>query len=114
MADLDSDAFEVRRRAAQELEKLGDLAEPALRAALKDKPAAGARRQIEELLEALSNWPTERLRIARAVTAVEQMGTPAARLLLEDLTRGAPQALLTREARAAVDRLAKRPPRPSH
>ena len=44
IADLDSPQFETRQKAAMELEKLGDLAEPALRAALADKPSLEVRR----------------------------------------------------------------------
>ena len=37
------------------------------------------------------------------------IGTPAARRLLSDLAKGAGDARLTREARAALDRIEKRP-----
>jgi hypothetical protein len=43
------------------------------------------------------------------VWALEQAGTPDARRLLEDLGRGAPEARLTREAKAALLRLERRP-----
>jgi RNA polymerase sigma factor (sigma-70 family) len=109
LADLDSDTFAVRKRAAQELEGLGDLAEPALREALRGRPTPEGRRQMESILEGSTGWSTPRLRVARAVMALESAGTPAARHLLQEAASGAPGALLTRQARAALDRLEKRP-----
>jgi hypothetical protein len=52
----------------------------------------------------------ESLRRLRAVEALEQIGTPAARELLEVLAKGTPDAGLTWEAREALERL-KRAPR---
>jgi WD40 repeat protein len=112
LADLDSDTFAVRKRAAQELEGLGDLAEPALREALKRRPTPEVRRQMEAILEGSTSWSTPRLRVARAVMVLELAGTPAARRLLQELAGGAPGALLTRQAQAALGRLEKRPAAP--
>lgn len=51
----------------------------------------------------------DRLREVRAVEALEHVGGAEARRLLEALAKGAPAARLTREARAALERLEKRP-----
>jgi RNA polymerase sigma factor (sigma-70 family) len=110
IADLDSDRFEVRARAQRELEKLGELAAPALRKALPS-PSAEVRRKAEALLakaDSLTPAP-ERLRELRAVEALEHAGTPEARRLLGTLSRGAAGARLTREARLAAERLSRRP-----
>jgi WD40 repeat protein len=110
IADLDNERFEMRQKAMEELGQLGEHAEPALRAALADKPSLEARRRIDELLEgirALSATP-ERLRELRAVEILEHIGTSGARQLLQTLAEGSPAARLTREAKAALDRLAKR------
>src|SRR5262245_15341995 len=53
LGDLNSDAFQTREKAGQELEKLGSNAKPFLREALKAKPGVEARRRIEALLEKL-------------------------------------------------------------
>jgi RNA polymerase sigma factor (sigma-70 family) len=107
LADLDSDDFDVREKATTDLEKLGDLAEPALRKALEGRPSPEVRRRAEALLKKLrkeSPGP-ERLRELRAMEALEQVGGTEARQLLRRLAEGAPEARLTREARGALGRL---------
>jgi hypothetical protein len=111
IADLDSGQFVVRERASQALYNLGDLAVPALQKALEASGSVEARRRIEQILQQLQGPVTEpeRMRPLRAVEALEQIGTPDARKVLEALAKGAPEAWLTREARASLERLAKRP-----
>jgi RNA polymerase sigma factor (sigma-70 family) len=110
IADLDSEQFAVRERAVQELEQLGELAESALRRQLTLKPSLEVKRRLEALLEKLERGllSGERLRACRAVEALEALGTPEAKQLLEALVKGAEGARLTREARAALERLAQR------
>jgi hypothetical protein len=111
IADLDSDRFTVRQRATEELERLAELAEPVLRKALAGEPSPEMRRRVGRLLQQLG-WPVkspERLRALRAVEGLEHIGTTEARRLLEKLAQGAPEAGLTREAKASLERLAKRP-----
>src|SRR5262249_10241252 len=106
--DLDSDEFTVRDKAAGELRQLGEPAVPALRQALTGNPSAEVRRQATPMIEALAAGSGEGLRGLRAVEALENVGSAEARSLLEALARGAPQARLTQEAAAALDRMAKR------
>jgi RNA polymerase sigma factor (sigma-70 family) len=106
--DLDNDQLAVRQQAAQELAELGDTAEPALRRGLQGTPSLELRRRIEQLLARLAEWPPDRLRALRAVEVLEQSGTTEAQRLLQELARGAPAARLTQEAKAALQRLAKR------
>jgi WD40 repeat protein len=110
IADLDSERFETRQKATEELKQLGERAEPGLREALKDKLSLEARKRVEDLLESvrmLSTTP-ERLRELRAVEVLEHIGTPEARQVLQTLAKGAPTARLTREARQSLQRIAKR------
>jgi WD40 repeat protein len=109
IADLGSRTFAVRGKAMQALEKLHDLAEPALRAALARKPTLEAARRLTGLLEKLQDPVTdpERLRAVRAVELLERIGTREAQQVLEALAAGAPAARLTREARAALERLSR-------
>jgi RNA polymerase sigma factor (sigma-70 family) len=109
IADLDDDDFPRREKATEELAKVGDLAEPALRKALEGPTSAEMRQRLKSLLERLrtASDSGERLRQARALEALEAMGTPEARGLLADLAGGAPDAWLTREAKTALGRLGK-------
>jgi RNA polymerase sigma factor (sigma-70 family) len=106
LADLDSDQFEVREKAARELEELGDGVEPALRKALAGRPSLELRRRAEEVLQALDpSRSPERLRGVRAVEVLELVGTAEGRRVLETVAKGAADARLTREAKASLQRL---------
>jgi WD40 repeat protein len=111
LADLDSDEFPVRERATREMEKLGAEAEPALRRAREGPLPLEVRRRVEPWLRspARTRWSAGMLRRLRAVQALERAGTPAARQALAALARGTPEARLTEEAQAALERLARRP-----
>jgi WD40 repeat protein len=107
IADLDSEDFATREKAAEELGRVAEGAERQLREALKGSPSAEARRRLEGLIRALEGWPPERLRVARAVEVLERVGTPEARKVLKALAEGSSGAWLTREARAALERLGR-------
>jgi hypothetical protein len=107
--DLDSDEFAVRERAARELGKLAEAAVPALRLALRGKPPLELRRRVEQLLRDAEAMSHEQLRLLRAVELLEQVGSPEARQVLRALASGAPEVRRTREAKAALNRLARRP-----
>jgi RNA polymerase sigma factor (sigma-70 family) len=110
IAGLDSDNFGERTRAGKELERLGELAEPALQLVLKGSPSLEVRRRAEDLLQKLEKTPFsgERLQALRAVEVLEHIGTAEARQVLEVVSQGAPGARLTREAKASLERLAQR------
>jgi hypothetical protein len=109
LGDLDKERFAVREAAMRELEGLGEDAAPALRQALAGKRSLEVRRRLEELLSrAKVLRPGERLRGVRAVEVLERIGTLEAKHLLKKLAEGAPEAQLTREAKASLQRLAKR------
>jgi Tol biopolymer transport system component len=107
--DLDSDQFDVRERAARDLEAQAESAAPALRRALRGKPAPELRRRLERLLADLEEVSPQNLRLYRAVEVLEQVGSREARQVLQTLARGAPEVGLTREAKAALDRMIRRP-----
>jgi RNA polymerase sigma factor (sigma-70 family) len=107
IADLDSNDFPVRDKATEELGKLGDAAAPALRQALAIKPALEVRKRLQQLLDQTRDWNAERLRDHRAIQALEHLGTPQAKQVLETLTTGAPEARRTEDAKASLKRLAR-------
>jgi hypothetical protein len=104
--DLEAAQFSVREQATGELEKLGEPAGPALRRWLNNRPSPEARRRAERLLRTLEHR-TPRLQELRAVAVLEYIGTAEARQVLTMLSRGAPEARLTQEAKASVERLTK-------
>ncbi len=110
LADLDNEQFRLRRKAAATLEQLGERAEPALRKTLAGSSSAEVRRQVEQLLKKLdaATLSGDQLREVRAVELLEHLATPEARQLLQKLATGAPEARLTREAKAALERLDRR------
>jgi len=102
IADLDSEAFKTREKAMRELEKLGDVALPALRKAQTEPTSLEARRRIERLLSRIDKALRQEL---RAVEVLERIATPEARTILKALAKGAPDAQLTRVAKTALARL---------
>jgi HEAT repeat protein len=105
LTDLGSDRFATREEATRALERLGPEAEAELRKALEAKPSAEVRLRIERHLDRLQ---TDESRHVRAVAVLEKVGTPEARQQLRRLADGAPPARLTREAKAALERLGRR------
>jgi hypothetical protein len=107
IAELGSETFATREAAMKELTKIVAAAEPALRNALEASPSPEARRRIEQLLAKLEDYGTagEPLRQARAIECLERIATPEARQLLQKLAEGVTGVWLTREAKAALQRL---------
>jgi len=91
------------------LEKLGELAHPALRKTLANKPTVETRRRIEQVLETteLENTTPAQRQALRAVGVLERIGTADAQRVLKSLAMGATEARFTQEAKAALQRLDK-------
>jgi RNA polymerase sigma factor (sigma-70 family) len=107
VALLENEQFIERERAARELAALDELALPALRAA-KGR-SLEHRRRIEALLRRAAIVANAvMLQALRAVEILERIASPDALRVLEPLAQGAPEARLTREAHAAVERLLSR------
>jgi RNA polymerase sigma factor (sigma-70 family) len=110
IADLDDERFSVREKVSTELAEYGDRAEPALRKTLQGQPSLEVRRRIEAILVELNRPLTAgQLRDRRAVEVLEQIDTLPTQEVLQALAKGAPGARLTREAKAALGRLAHSP-----
>jgi hypothetical protein len=82
LANLESEQLAVREKAQDGLANLDDLAEPALRQTLANKPTLEVRRRVQAVLERLRGPVTrpELLRSLRAVAVLEEIGrgTPTA------------------------------------
>jgi WD40 repeat protein len=112
IAELDDDQFTVRDKASRELERLGPAVEAILRTAAKENPSPEARRRIQTILVTLKNSDTSEaaldpVRAHIAVTLLEKIDTPESRRTIGELARGPADATVTREARAALERLKK-------
>jgi sugar lactone lactonase YvrE len=108
VADLDSQSFDTREAAERKLRELAKLAVPSLNEALVRRVSLEARR-IEGLLEQRESpiQSSELLQILRAIEALEHIGTPAAREVLESFASQTSNSYFKQEAKTAVDRLMK-------
>jgi WD40 repeat protein len=108
LADLDANDFGTRTAAVGKLTAAGDRVVGQLRDALRGDLSAEQRAAAGRVLGA---WQTaDRHRPARAVAAVELVGTAGARGLLTEWARGASGSRLSEEAVAALSRLTKQSP----
>jgi RNA polymerase sigma factor (sigma-70 family) len=107
IADLDADDFKRRDAARQELEKLGELAEPVLRKALRGNPSLEVAKRIEQVLQKISKLTVnpEKIRDLRAIELLERMNSDGAEVLLNRIAVGVETALLTRQAKASLERI---------
>jgi RNA polymerase sigma factor (sigma-70 family) len=109
ITDLDNERFETRDRATEELRRLGERAEPGFRKALAAKPSLEVARRLRNLLDAVESrtLTAEQLHAVRAVEVLEHIGTVEAQRVLKTLANGAPEAYLTNEAKASLERLSR-------
>ena len=108
LVDLDSETFVVRQQAEKELAGYGERAKGELELALKQAGhSLEFRRRAERLLEVQGEQAPSaaRMRELRVLRVLEYAGTPEARKVLVDLSGGASGANLTKEARAAIERM---------
>jgi WD40 repeat protein len=107
VAALNSEQYSARQKATAELAKLSDLAVPALRAQLANKPSLEMCKRIELLLQRIQGPLTDpdMVRALRSVEVLESIATPEARSVLEALAKGAPAHRLTQAAEDALKRL---------
>jgi WD40 repeat protein len=111
VAALNDPEFATRERATAALVALGEAVDADLRAALGGDLSVEQRKRVREVLarRELTVTDPELLRALRAVEVLGRSGSPAARSVLARLAGGAPGDRLTREAGAAVRRLAPAP-----
>jgi RNA polymerase sigma factor (sigma-70 family) len=105
LRDLEADDFKTRERTEAELQRLRDDLEPSLRTAASQVGSAEVKTRLQRILEAADAPHPERLRQVRAVEVLEGLGASQATDLLKRLAAGVPDARLTREARASLQRV---------
>jgi WD40 repeat protein len=105
VADLEKDDLGDRKRAAGELRRLGDLALPALRQAEQRSHGMVLRRLLEMLED--ESPSREQVQTIRTLEVLERIATEDAGRLLGTLAQGAPEALLTQQAKRVRERLAQ-------
>jgi RNA polymerase sigma factor (sigma-70 family) len=110
LVDLDSDQFAVRDRAGQQLEGMGEAAEPALRQALIGGPSVAVRRQVERLLDLLHGWSPGQVWTLRALEALERSDTAEARAVVAKLAKESPGTRTGIAANDALQRMERRTP----
>src|SRR5262249_10904565 len=79
IADLESQQFARRQKAEDELEQLGELAEPALSKLLAGQPGLETKQRAEKLLDKITpaqTLPPELLQAVRALAILEAVATP--------------------------------------
>jgi hypothetical protein len=106
-ADLEAADFRTRAKATATLAGYGEAVYEALQAELARPRSAEMRARVQGLLDRLAGPAPWRLRLLRAVEAVEGMGTPEARGLLETWAAGSSGRTLLAEARVALSRCGK-------
>jgi hypothetical protein len=109
LSELASPVFKMRETAQQEIARIGELAEPAVRRALEKATDPEVRRRLTDLLERIPRPETrpDALRDLRAVEVLEHIANAEARHLLGELANGTAEARLTREAKASLERLSQ-------
>ncbi len=107
LIELDSDDFDIRQRAQRELASAGAAIEDRLHRALKSTSSPEARRRLQQLLAPLRSGmvPPHRVRAVRAVEVLEQIGTPEAGRLLQEMASRATDPRLALEIRDSLRRL---------
>lgn len=109
IGDLDAPSFQRREEAVRKLIELGQVGKAAVLDALKDPPTLERKRRLQTIVTSFDKiLPPrgERLRGLRAVSILQRIGTPDAQRLLERLAKGDDMQCPTREAKAALQRLA--------
>jgi RNA polymerase sigma factor (sigma-70 family) len=104
LADLDASDFQTRAKATATLAGFGEAVHDALRAELTHAVSPESRKRLQGLLDRLAATTPARLRLIRAVEAVEGLATPEAKALLETWAGGNSGPTLTAEAIAALSR----------
>ncbi|MBY0525713.1 MAG: WD40 repeat domain-containing protein [Gemmataceae bacterium] len=107
LADLDHNRFQVRQSASAELERLGEVAVPALRRFVASRPSLEALRRAELILlrPSAESPPAELVMAIRATRVLQRIATTEARALLKKWAAGPAEAWLAQESATTCARM---------
>lgn len=110
IAELSGDDVKASLQAESRLKSFGNHASGALFKALGEKPPLAARKRIEQVLQAIGEFPIppETLKRTRAIQLLEQIGSEDAAIILKKLADTKPATPASLDAKAALQRLQKR------
>jgi dipeptidyl aminopeptidase/acylaminoacyl peptidase len=110
IAELNGDDAAASLRAESRLKSFGMQASSTLFKALAEKPPIAARKRIEQVLQAIGEFPIppETLQRTRAIQLLEQIGSEGAAKILEKLADTQPPTTASLDAKAALERLKRR------
>jgi WD40 repeat protein len=108
LAELDADRFATREKATQELMRLGETAIVPLERLLEKGSSVEVERRAQTVLKKVSEpvLTPDRLRALDVLELLEQLRSPKALALLQEIERDALIPQLRREARQALQRAA--------
>ncbi len=108
LKQLDDQIFAVRERASAALSRLGRESLPQLRGRLSKATSSESKTRLQRAIDLISRMPAPsgHLRQIRLLALLEQMQSPEAKQELERLARGHADAALTKDAKAALARIA--------
>ena len=102
IADLGAPQYAKREAAQRGLRQFGQTIEPMLREAARTVTSAEQRRRLNQIstdCQNIASRTADEIRAIRCVQVLESITKPEARQLLQDLSKGAESAILTRESR---------------
>jgi hypothetical protein len=100
-------------KAVQELLELEDAAVETVQKALTEPPSESVRKRLERILQTRQDgipvYPSpERLALRRSLLVLELIGNAEAQAVLKSVAEGNPKDPMAREAKAAIERLARK------
>jgi hypothetical protein len=108
ISNLDSNTFEEREKATEELTKVADGIEPLLRKTLEKEPSPEVKIRVERILETINKPKPHTLREQRALEILERLGTNEALKVLEQLAGEKPQTQISDDAQKTLERLRRK------
>jgi RNA polymerase sigma factor (sigma-70 family) len=107
LVEVDSGEFNARQKALAELVRIGEQVLPLIDEMLAKQPPLDTQQRLKAVQAKLApgQLAAERVQVVRAIEVLERMGGAQAQEILQRLAAGAPAALTTTHAEAALGRM---------